>query len=111
MNLFKKIKLTVMRTLHLWIDASEFLPEPDEPVIVVSHGWKAKEHKDLYFGSLKPVKGCPDGSDNIWGIPTPGSEWTLWGWSYFKKPNVTYWRTLPRLPKGESYESSEKADD
>lgn len=111
MNLFKKLKLFVARRLGLWIDVNEFLPNPKEPVLVIAHGWN-NDHGDMYFGMLDEIKGSPDGSDNFWGIPTPDSEWTLWSWSYFKKPQVTYWRTLCRLPKGgKRHESNQKADD
>ena len=52
----------------------------------------------IFTGELKEVK-ADNGGGNFFGIPTPGSEWTLWGWSYYEKPNVTHWMPLPELPK------------
>ena len=52
----------------------------------------------LYIGKIRYVK-ADDGSGNFWGLPTPESDWTLWGWSYFEKPVVTHWMPLPEPPK------------
>lgn len=51
----------------------------------------------IYIGKLHDIP-KDDGSGNFWGLATPGSEWTLWGWSYFEKPIVTHWMPLPALP-------------
>lgn len=41
---------------------------------------------------------------NFWGLKTPGSDWTIWGWSYFKVPHVTHWMPLPELPEEEQHD-------
>ena len=53
----------------------------------------------IYLGFLRKEPMPPDdGNGNFWGVPCPGSDWTVWGWSHFEEPIVTYWMPLPALP-------------
>lgn len=76
-----------------WIDVKERLPEPDEEVLLIAHGWKGRL---LYLGCLHHTN-----VEKSWltGITSAESEWCIRGWSYLKVPLVTHWMPLPNLPK------------
>ena len=78
-----------------WISVKERLPEPDQDVLLIAHGWKGRL---LYIGRLHHEE-----AETSWltGITTMESEWSINGWSYLKTPLVTYWMPLPELPKEE----------
>lgn len=78
-----------------WISVKERLPEPDQDVLLIAHGWKGRL---LYIGRLHHEE-----AETSWltGITTMESEWSINGWSYLKTPLVTHWMPLPELPKEE----------
>lgn len=85
-----------------WISVEERLPEPggkDSKVLVYIPESKNRQH-GCFLANLAPIK-ADDGSGNFWGLPTPGSKWTVWGFSYFEEPNITHWMPLPEPPTSE----------
>lgn len=83
------------KTYSHWISVKERLPEPDQDVLLVAHGWKGRL---LYIGRLHHVE-----AETSWltGITSMESEWRINGWSYLKTPLVTHWMQLPEPPKEE----------
>ena len=90
-----------------WIPCSERLPETDNTNEInefdVLLAVRPKKHPErtpqVYIGKLRPVEG-DDGSGNFWGVKTASCEWTIWGWSYFREPEVLAWMPLPEPWKG-----------
>ena len=82
-------------TVQEWISVGDRLPEDEQDVLVIAHGWDGRL---VYVGSHKRVE-----AQKSWltGITNKSSEWLLWGWSYLKEPMVTHWMPLPQPPKGE----------
>ena len=82
-------------TVQEWISVNDRLPDDEQEVLVIAHGWDGRL---VYVGSHKRVE-----AQKSWltGITNKSSEWLLWGWSYLKEPMVTYWMPLPEPPKGE----------
>ena len=78
-----------------WIPVTERLPEPNKEVLLIAHGWEGRMY---YIGRLKY-----SAAQKSWltGITSKASDWTIWGWSYLREPNVTHWMPLPEPPKGE----------
>ena len=76
-----------------WISVKDRLPDDEQEVLVIAHGWDGRL---VYVGSLKRVE-----PQKSWltGITNKSSEWSLWGWSYLKKPIVTHWMPLPEPPE------------
>lgn len=95
-----------------WIPASERLPETDgenthtfDVLVYVPKRDGCRQH-GCFIGKLNKVKADNTGSGNFWGVKTPGSDWTLWGWSYFEEPIPSHWTPLPQPPKEENHEQS-----
>ena len=90
-----------------WVSVTEQLPESNHKndhvgdVLCYVPPRDGCRQSGLYLGKIRHVK-ADDGSGNFWGRPTPESDWTLWGWSYFEKPVVTHWMPLPEPPKEDS---------
>ena len=88
-----------------WISVKDRLPETDGEntytynVLVYIPKRDGVSQHGIYIGKLRKVEPDCDGSKNFWGIPTPGSDWTVWGWGYFQEPVVTHWMPLPEAPK------------
>ena len=82
-------------TVQEWISVDDRLPDDEQEVLVIAHGW---DERLMYVGSHKRVE-----AQKSWltGITNKSSEWSLWGWSYLKEPMVTHWMPLPQPPKGE----------
>ena len=94
-----------IETKYHWISVKDLLPETNDksnheydvlcyvPPRVGCHqsGW--------YIGKLRKIEKDELGQKNYFGLPTAGSDWTLWGWSYFEEPIVTHWMPLPEVPK------------
>lgn len=82
-------------TVQEWISVNDRLPDDEQEVLVIAHGWDGRL---VYVGSHKRVE-----AQKSWltGITNKSSEWSLWGWSYLKEPMVTHWMPLPEPPKGE----------
>lgn len=78
-----------------WISVKERLPEQDQTVLLIAHGWK---NQSIYVGKLchmEPVTSW------LTGITSKESEWEIEGWSYLKTPFVTHWMEIPEPPKEE----------
>ena len=82
-------------TAQEWISVDDRLPDDEQEVLVIAHGWGGRL---VYVGSHKRVE-----AQKSWltGITNKSSEWSLWGWSYLKEPMVTHLMPLPQPPKGE----------
>ena len=78
-----------------WISVGERLPEEDQEVLLIAHGW---EPKSMYIGHLHHVE-----AETSWltGITSKESEWSISGWSYLRAPEVTHWMPLPQPPEEE----------
>lgn len=74
-----------------WISVEDRLPEPGKEVLLLAHGWEGRLH---YVGMLKPSP--PQAG--FFGV-SKASDWTIWGWSYFREPKVTHWMPLPDPPE------------
>lgn len=91
--------------LPRWIPVSERLPESNHrndhvgDVLCYVPLRDGCRQNGVYLGKHKHVE-ADNGSKNFWGRPTPASDWTLWGWSYFEEPIVTHWMPCPDTPKG-----------
>lgn len=75
-----------------WISVKDKLPEPEQDVLVIAHGWSGRL---LYIGSYQRMK-----AETSWltGVTSKASDWSLWGWSYLREPEVTHWMPLPEPP-------------
>ena len=84
-----------------WISVKDRLPEPEQEVLVIAHGWSGRL---LYIGSYQRME-----AQTSWltGVTSKASDWSLWGWSYLREPEVTHWMPLPDPPK--DTETEEKA--
>lgn len=73
-----------------WISVGERLPEEDQEVLLIAHGW---EPQSMYIGHLHHVE-----AETSWltGITSKESEWSISGWSYLRAPEVTHWIPLPQ---------------
>lgn len=76
-----------------WISVKDKLPEPEQDVLVIAHGWSGRL---LYIGSYQRME-----AETSWltGVTSKASDWSLWGWSYLREPEVTHWMPLPEPPK------------
>jgi hypothetical protein len=75
-----------------WISVKDKLPEPEQDVLVIAHGWSGRL---LYIGSYQRME-----AETSWltGVTSKASDWLLWGWSYLREPEVTHWMPLPEPP-------------
>ena len=75
-----------------WFSVKDKLPEPEQDVLVIAHGWSGRL---LYIGSYQRME-----AETSWltGVTSKASEWSLWGWSYLREPEVTHWMPLPEPP-------------
>ncbi len=89
-----------------WISVKDKLPEPEQDVLVIAHGWSDRL---LYIGSYQRME-----AETSWltGVTSKASDWSLWGWSYLREPEVTHWMPLPEPPMSARMdgESNGKAD-
>lgn len=76
-----------------WISVEERLPQLDQEVLLIAHGWKSRI---LYIGCLHHID-----AQKSWltGITSKESDWLIHGWSYLREPVVTHWMLLPEPPK------------
>ena len=75
-----------------WISVKDKLPEPEQDVLVIAHGWSGRL---LHIGSYQRME-----AETSWltGVTSKASDWSLWGWSYLREPEVTHWMPLPEPP-------------
>lgn len=89
-----------------WFSVKDKLPEPEQDVLVIAHGWSGRL---LYIGSYQRME-----AETSWltGVTSKASDWSLWGWSYLREPEVTHWMPLPEPPMSARMdgESNGKAD-
>ncbi len=89
-----------------WISVKDKLPEPEQDVLVIARGWSGRL---LYIGSYQRME-----AETSWltGVTSKASDWSLWGWSYLREPEVTHWMPLPEPPTSAKMdgESNGKAD-
>lgn len=83
----------------MWVPVTERLPDADVLVMVYVPKRDGCNQHGMFKGMLHTVKADTTGKDNFWGLPTPGCDWTLYGWGYFDEPIVTHWMPLPQPPK------------
>lgn len=79
-----------------WISVKDRLPEAEQEVLVISRGWG---NRLLYVGQYQKMEAQ---TSPLTGITSKESDWSLWGWSYLKEPQVTHWMPLPEPPKGDA---------
>ena len=87
------LAIAALREQMEWISVKDRLPDDEQEVLVVAHGWDGRL---VYVGSHRRVE-----AQESWltGITSKSSEWSLWGWSYLKEPIVTHWMPLPEPPE------------
>lgn len=91
-----------------WISVKDRLPETNNKndhkyeVLVYIPKREGCRQNGIYVGKINHIEADEHGTRNFWGLKTPGSEWTIWGWGYLEKPIVTHWMPLPEPPKEES---------
>lgn len=56
-----------------WISVKDKLPEPEQDVLVIAHGWSDRL---LYIGSYQRME-----AETSWltGVTSKASDWSLWG--------------------------------
>jgi hypothetical protein len=96
-----------IETKYHWVSVKDALPETngkndhEYDVLCYVPPREGCHQNGLYLGKLRKVKADEKGKHNFFGVSTPGSDWTLWNWSYFEEPIVTHWMPLPEAPKKE----------
>ena len=87
------LAIAALREQMEWISVKDRLPDDEQEVLVIAHGWDGRL---VYVGSHKRVE-----AQKSWltGITNKSSEWSLWGWSYLKEPIVTHWLPMPEPPE------------
>lgn len=86
----------VNKTSPRWISVNERLPEQDQDVLLIAHGWS---HRTIYIGRLHHMEAT---TSWLTGITSKDSEWSISGWSYLRTPEVTHWMEMPEPPKEEN---------
>ena len=82
-----------------WISVKERMPAKGEKVLLYIPEREGCKQHGMYLGEVEKVEADPKGEHNLWGLPTPGSNWSIDGWSYFEEPIVTHWMPLPDAPE------------
>ena len=82
-----------------WISVKEKMPQKGEKVLLYIPERDGCNQHGMYLGEVEKVEADPKGEHNLWGLPTPGSNWSIDGWSYFEEPIVTHWMPLPEAPE------------
>lgn len=83
----------INKTSPRWISVKERLPEQDQDVLLIAHGWK---HQTIYVGKLHHMEPV---TSWLTGVTSKESEWEIEGWSYLRDPLVTHWMEIPEPPK------------
>ena len=88
----------ITKMVPRWISVEERLPEKDQEVLLIAHGW---ESQSMYIGCLHNEE-----AETSWltGITSKESEWSISGWSYLRAPEVTHWMPMPEPPKEEHHD-------
>jgi hypothetical protein len=83
----------------VWISVKEKMPSKGEKVLLYIPEREGCKQHGMYLAEIEKVEADPKGEHNLWGLPTPGSNWSIDGWSYFEEPIVTHWMPLPDAPE------------
>ena len=94
-----KIKRNTVSLRQKWISVKERMPSKGEKVLLYIPEREGCKQHGMYLGKVEKVEADPKGEHNFWGMPTPGSNWIINGWSYFEEPIVTHWMPLPEAPE------------
>lgn len=104
-KILHNLRLTVQEMPKIekisWISVKERMPAKGEKVLLYIPEREGCKQHGMYLGEVGEVKADPKGEHNFWGLPTPGSNWSIDGWSYFEEPIVTHWMPLPLCPEQE----------
>ena len=96
-----KIKRNTVSLRPKWISVNEKMPAKGEKVLLYIPEREGCKQHGMYLAEIEKVEADPKGEHNLWGLPTPGSNWSIDGWSYFEEPIVTHWMPLPDAPEVE----------
>lgn len=88
-----------VKEMPKWISVKEKMPAKGEKVLLYIPEREGCKQHGMYLGEAGEVEADPKGEHNFWGLPTPGSNWGIDGWSYFEEPIVTHWMLLPDAPE------------
>ena len=88
-----------VKEMPKWISVKERMPAKGEKVLLYIPEREGCKQHGMYLGEVEKVEADPKGEHNLWGLPTPGSTWSIDGWSYFEEPIVTHWMQLPDAPE------------
>ena len=94
-----KIKRNTVSLRQKWISVKEKMPAKGEKVLLYIPEREGCKQHGMYLGKVEKVEADPKGEHNFWGMPTPGSNWIINGWSYFEEPIVTHWMPIPDAPE------------
>lgn len=102
-KILHNLRLTVQEMQEIeksgWISVKEKMPAKGEKVLLYIPEREGCKQHGMYLGAAGEVEADPKGEHNFWGLPTPGSNWRIDGWSYFEEPIVTHWMLLPDAPE------------
>ena len=102
-KILHNLRLTVQEMPEIeksgWISVKERMPANGEKVLLYIPEREGCKQHGMYLGGVGEVEADPKGEHNFWGQPTPGSNWSIDGWSYFEEPIVTHWMLLPDAPE------------
>lgn len=89
-----------------WISVKDRLPETNNKndhkydVLVYIPKREGCGQNGIYIGKINYVEADEHGARNFWGLKTPGSEWTIWGWGYLEEPHRHPLDETTRTAKG-----------
>ena len=82
-----------------WISVKERMPAKGENVLLYIPEREGCKQHGMYLAEVENVEADPKGEHNLWGLPTPSSNWSIDGWSYFEEPIVTHWMLMSDAPE------------
>lgn len=90
-----------VKEMPTWISVKERMPAKGENVLLYIPEREVYKQHGMYLGAAGEVEADPKGEHNFWGRHTPGSNWSIDGWSYFEEPIVSHWMLMPDAPEVE----------